>query len=291
MAWVSKQPSRAATLPPERVELLSTIGMRWALGHLRRIMWSPLEPRLPSPGGRGRWNDHRTVLNGILFRVRTGVPWRDLPERYGSWKTVYERHRHWSADGTWDRLLQAVQAAAGRIDWSMVGVDSTSCRAHQHGAAGMASALASADGAQGGCARGVAVQAADGPGCVHAGVGSERFEATGAHVGGCGFRVDRRVRCAPPAGSCAGVDADVGRGYLAAARGVLAAPVTVAAWVGLQRFQSCRPHHRGGRLGIDPGPPGAVHAATLPVGDVAQPWGDFPSTTAWRQRHGVPLPG
>lgn len=60
-----------------------------------------------------------------------------MPERYGSWKTVYERHRRWSADGTWDRLLQAVQAhadLAGRIDWGMVGVDSTSCRAHQHAA-------------------------------------------------------------------------------------------------------------------------------------------------------------
>ncbi len=103
--------------------------------------WLLLELHPPSPGGRGgrggRWNDHRTVLNGILFRVRTGIPWRDLPERYGSWKTVYERHRRWSADGTGNRLLQAVQAdadLAGRIDWGMVGVDSTSCRAHQHAA-------------------------------------------------------------------------------------------------------------------------------------------------------------
>uniref|UniRef100_UPI0036DBDDA0 IS5 family transposase n=1 Tax=Priestia megaterium TaxID=1404 RepID=UPI0036DBDDA0 len=107
-------------------------------GDLTNREWLLLEPHLPSLGGRGgRWNDHRTVLNGILFRVRTGVPWRDLPERYGSWKIVYERHRRWSADGTWDRLLQAVQADAdlgGRIDWSMVGVDSTSCRAHQHAA-------------------------------------------------------------------------------------------------------------------------------------------------------------
>ena len=52
------------------------------------------------------------MVNGVLFRVRTGVPWRDLPERYGSWKTVYERHRRWSADGTWDRILHSVQADA-----------------------------------------------------------------------------------------------------------------------------------------------------------------------------------
>ncbi|MFE2193026.1 IS5 family transposase [Streptomyces olivaceus] len=104
-------------------------------GDLTNREWSLLEPHLPPSGRRGgRWNDHRTVVNGVLFRVRTGVPWRDLPERYGSWKTVYERHRRWSADGTWDRILHSVQAdadLAGRIDWSMVGVDSTSCRAHQ----------------------------------------------------------------------------------------------------------------------------------------------------------------
>ncbi|WP_329392615.1 IS5 family transposase [Streptomyces albidoflavus] len=107
-------------------------------GDLTNREWSLLKPHLPPSGRRGgRWNDHRTVVNGVLFRVRTGVPWRDLPERYGSWKTVYERHRRWSADGTWDRILHSVQAdadLAGRIDWSMVGVDSTSCRAHQHAA-------------------------------------------------------------------------------------------------------------------------------------------------------------
>ncbi|MFF7816449.1 IS5 family transposase [Streptomyces sp. NPDC007945] len=107
-------------------------------GDLTNAEWVRLEPHLPAAGRRGgRWSDHRQVVNGILFRVRTGVPWRDLPERYGSWKTVYERHRRWSADGTWDRILRAVQAdtdMAGRLDWSMVGVDSTTCRAHQHAA-------------------------------------------------------------------------------------------------------------------------------------------------------------
>lgn len=77
------------------------------------------------------------MINGILFRIRTRMPWRDLPERFGSWKTVYERHRRWSADGTWEKILRAVQAdadAQGRVDWSMVSVDSTSRRAHQHAA-------------------------------------------------------------------------------------------------------------------------------------------------------------
>ncbi len=64
------------------------------------------------------------------------MQWRDLPERFGPWKTVYDRHRLWSADGTWERLLQLVQAAAdaaGEIDWD-ISVDSTVVRAHQHAA-------------------------------------------------------------------------------------------------------------------------------------------------------------
>jgi hypothetical protein len=76
------------------------------------------------------------VIDGILHRVRTGVQWRDLPERFGPWKTVYERHRQWSADVTWERLLQQDQAeadVAGEIDWD-ISVDSTIVRAHQHAA-------------------------------------------------------------------------------------------------------------------------------------------------------------
>ncbi|MCF3107039.1 IS5 family transposase [Streptomyces roseoverticillatus] len=62
--------------------------------------------------------------------------WRDLPSRFGPWKTVHERHQLWSADGTWERLLQQVQAdadAAGDIDWG-ISVDSTVMRPHQHAA-------------------------------------------------------------------------------------------------------------------------------------------------------------
>uniref|UniRef100_UPI003570CCC1 IS5 family transposase n=1 Tax=Kitasatospora griseola TaxID=2064 RepID=UPI003570CCC1 len=106
-------------------------------GDLTDGQWERLRPLLPVSNGRcGRWRDHRQVIDGILYRTRTGVPWRDLPERYGSWKTVHERHRRWSADGTWERLLQRVQAeadAAGGIDWD-VSVDSTAVRAHHHAA-------------------------------------------------------------------------------------------------------------------------------------------------------------
>ncbi|MFB7357463.1 IS5 family transposase [Streptomyces gardneri] len=107
-------------------------------GDLSDQEWARLEPHLPTNVGRGgRWKSHRRVINGILFRQRTGIPWRDLPARFGKWKTVHDRHRRWSGDGTWEKILRAVQAdadAAGRIDWSMVSVDSTPCRAHQHAA-------------------------------------------------------------------------------------------------------------------------------------------------------------
>ena len=76
------------------------------------------------------------MIDGVLFRVRTGVQWRDLPERFGPWETVYKRLRRWSADGTSERLLAQVQAdedRAGGIDWE-VSVDSTTARAHQHAA-------------------------------------------------------------------------------------------------------------------------------------------------------------
>jgi transposase len=106
-------------------------------GDLTDAEWEQLRPFLPVSNRRcGRWRDHRQVIDGILHRIRTGAHWRDLPERFGPWKTVYERHRLWSADGTWGYLLQQIQAAAdadGEVDWD-ISVDSTTVRAHQHAA-------------------------------------------------------------------------------------------------------------------------------------------------------------
>jgi transposase len=97
--------------------------------------WARLEPLLPVGVGRGRpWADHRMVVNGVLHRVRAGQPWRDLPERFGPWKTVYNRHRRWSGDGTWERVLDGLRVGCDQeegADWAAA-IDSTVVRAHQH---------------------------------------------------------------------------------------------------------------------------------------------------------------
>ena len=96
---------------------------------------SLLPPQKPHTGRPAK--DHRTVLTGILWVLRTGSPWRCLPERYGSWKTVSSRFYRWQRAGVWDSLLAEVQRQAdveGRLDWSLHFVDSTVIRAHQHAA-------------------------------------------------------------------------------------------------------------------------------------------------------------
>ena len=102
--------------------------------------WEQIRDLLPSGGGRGRpWKDHRETLNGMLWILRTGAPWRDLPERYGPWKTVYERFRRWSREGLWDKILQRLQMRLdkqGRSAWDLWCVDGSSIRAHRSAAGG-----------------------------------------------------------------------------------------------------------------------------------------------------------
>ena len=98
--------------------------------------WARIEPLMPcSDGRRGRpFRSHRQVLEGIIYRFRTGIAWRDLPASFGPWQTVWERHQRFSADGTYDKIharLIAEADAAGDLDW-IVSVDSTVNRAHQH---------------------------------------------------------------------------------------------------------------------------------------------------------------
>lgn len=105
---------------------------------LSDAQWAVLEPALPVGSGKGRppkWTK-RQIIDGIRWRVRTGTPWRDVPETYPPWQTLYDWFRRWQRDGTWASILAALQAdadAAGRIDWT-VSVDSTVSRAHQHAA-------------------------------------------------------------------------------------------------------------------------------------------------------------
>ncbi|MFJ7085975.1 IS5 family transposase [Streptomyces griseus] len=100
-------------------------------GEISDAAWAVMGPLLPPAGrARGRWRDHRQVLEGIVFKSRTGLPWRDLPERFGPWQTVHGRFARWAADGTVDRLLVAAQGWV-EVDW-LVAIDSTTVRAHQH---------------------------------------------------------------------------------------------------------------------------------------------------------------
>lgn len=91
---------------------------------------------LPGPTGkRGRpFADPRVIIEGIIYRLRAGIPWRDLPECFGPWQTVHRWHHRMAADGTWDVVLERLLAQAdadGLVDWS-VSVDATINRAHQH---------------------------------------------------------------------------------------------------------------------------------------------------------------
>ena len=96
--------------------------------------WQLIEPLLPpqtATTGRPP-KDRRVVLNGMMWILRTGAPWRDLPERFGAWQTVYHYFNLWQKEGVYDRILEALQIrldAEGSIDWDLWCVDGTSVRA------------------------------------------------------------------------------------------------------------------------------------------------------------------
>lgn len=126
-------PPRPGPTPGRAASAWSSVPRRLRLSDEQ---WERVRALLPSSAGRrGRpWADHRRVVEAIVYRYRTGIPWRDLPVRFGPWQTVWARHRRWAGDGTWDRVLAVLLAradAAGQIDW-VVSVDSTINRAHQH---------------------------------------------------------------------------------------------------------------------------------------------------------------
>lgn len=108
-------------------------------GDLKDSQWQRLRPLLPpqKPNTGRPSNDHRQVLNGMLWILRTGAPWRDLPTAYGSWPTVSGRFYRWRKSGLWSEILQRLQQQAdqeGRINWDIHFVDGSVIRAHQHAA-------------------------------------------------------------------------------------------------------------------------------------------------------------
>ncbi len=123
------------------------------IGQVRRhevtdVEWEFLDPLIPrSIAKTGRKpRDRRTMLNGVMWALRTGAPWRDLPERYGPWQTVYDHFRNWRSDGVYDKILQALHIRLdrdGNIDWDLWCIDGSNVRAAR-AAAGAAKKVSNA---------------------------------------------------------------------------------------------------------------------------------------------------
>lgn len=110
---------------------MGTAGRKQGRGNLSDAQWALIAPLLPKQKRGGRWNDHRLVFDGIMWVLRTGAPWRDLPDRYGKWASVYHRFNRYRKDGTFDRVLKALRVRLdknGYIDWDLWCVDGTSVR-------------------------------------------------------------------------------------------------------------------------------------------------------------------
>lgn len=128
-------------------------------------LWAWIDPLSPHPthhGGRGRpWKDHHAIIDGILWVLHSGAPWRDLPERYGPWQTVYDRFNRWRKDGTWARIVTRLLRhleRRGRIGRDLWCVDPTIIRAARAaaGARKKSGPLARPGRAQGGATQGAA---------------------------------------------------------------------------------------------------------------------------------------
>ena len=97
---------------------------------LSEAEWRLLKALLPAERGRKSRPafDNRHIVNGILWRIRTGAPWRDLPEKYGKWTTVYQRFRRWSEAGIWETVAMTLAQAMAKN--SRHSIDSTTVRGH-----------------------------------------------------------------------------------------------------------------------------------------------------------------
>jgi transposase len=99
---------------------------------LTEEQWRRIEPLLPQHGRRSMLGD-RNFLNAVFFLMKTGCPWRDLPERYGNWKTVYNRFANWSKAGHFERIFKALRM---KVDRRGCLLDASNARAHQVAADG-----------------------------------------------------------------------------------------------------------------------------------------------------------
>ena len=101
---------------------------------LTDVQWGKVKNLLPSerkPQGDRPAKDNRVMLNGIIYWLVTGVPWHDLPERYGPWQSVYGRFRTWTLQGVWGKLLAAL-IKQDIVDESTLKLDSTTIKVYQH---------------------------------------------------------------------------------------------------------------------------------------------------------------
>lgn len=97
--------------------------------------WNKIRDLFPperKPQGGRPAKSNREMLNAILYWMNTGIPWRDLPERYGSWQTVYSRFRTWTLAGVWEQVFHTL-IAQDLVDETTLMLDSTTIKVHQHG--------------------------------------------------------------------------------------------------------------------------------------------------------------
>ena len=108
---------------------------------LTQAEWERIKPMIPTREGlRGRpAKDTRLMINAMLWIVSTGAPWRDLPEWYGPWKTVYNTFQRWIKSGIWQLLYETLLENApvsNPVEWTIWEIDSTTCKVHQHASGG-----------------------------------------------------------------------------------------------------------------------------------------------------------
>lgn len=95
--------------------------------------WELIRTLVPRAKPGGRWNDRRTTIDGMMSGLKSGSPWRDVPERYGLWKSVYDQFRRWSFDGTIDKIFDRLRYkidVSGFTDWKVWCVDCSNVRPH-----------------------------------------------------------------------------------------------------------------------------------------------------------------